>query len=92
MSAAVPFSFREMSPTVALHANENSNCRGPFTPRKSVTIGNRGEIDTVEVCGSSPHGPTILLNELQVFFFLCQPEIQPEIAGCPKLFYASLGF
>jgi hypothetical protein len=32
--------------------------------RQQVFCGKEEDIDTVEVCGSSPHGPTILFSDL----------------------------
>ena len=51
-----------------------------------------GSIDTVEVCGSSPHGPTILFKQLHIRLIFLQPDVQPEVGACPKVGGAFCGF
>jgi hypothetical protein len=46
--------------------NIASSCHLDFFGVASSWTGSR--FDTVEVCGSSPHGPTILLNNLRTRF------------------------
>ena len=49
-------------------------------------------LDTVEVWGSSPHGPTIFFKQLHIRPIFLQPEVQPEVAASLKTGGAFCGF
>src|SRR6266566_6686687 len=49
-------------------------------------------LDTVEVWGSSPHGPTISFKQLHIRPIFLQPEVQPEVAASLKVGGAFGGF
>src|SRR5882672_9227373 len=49
-------------------------------------------LDTVEVCGSSPHGPTILFKQLHIRPIFLQPDVQPEVGACATVRGAFCGF
>jgi len=49
-------------------------------------------IDTVEVWGSSPHGPTISFKQLHIRPIFLQPEVQPEAGTWPKVGGPFCGF